>query len=166
MKKYLILLLAGVLSLAGALSAQTPASASQLTNIYAAGASYNVGATPAVAGTGLYAHLLVPSTSTYAFTAVDVLPTTVKPFTVNTNFGAGIAQKLVTIGNVAVYLPTAAGISFNGTNTGWQWNTGGLASIHLKGNYYLMPNVRVVKSSVTSGTGYQPIIGVLFGWGQ
>lgn len=165
MKKYLILLLAGVLSFAGVSSAQTAATA-PLTNIYAVGASYSVGATPSVSGTGLYAHLLVPTTSTYAFTAVDVLPNTVKPFTVNTNFGAGIAQKLVTIGTVPVYIPTGAGISFNGTNTGWQWNTGALASFHLKGGYYLMPNVRVVKSSVTGGTGYQPIIGVLFAWGQ
>lgn len=165
--KYLALFVAAVLSLVGVgtVSAQTAAPA-PVANIYAAGASYNVGATPAIAGTGLYAHALIPSTGTYAFTVVDVLPTTVKPLTVNTDFSAGIAQKLFSINNVPFYVPTAAGISFNGKDTGWDWNTGILASVHLKGNFYLLPNVRVVKSSVTNGTGYQPIVGVLFSWEQ
>lgn len=157
-------------SLAGFAAAQTssnpaPAAATPIQNLYAAGASYNVGASPAVAGTGLYAHL-VAGTGTYAFTAVDMLPNTAKPFTVSTNIGAGIAQQVATIAGVPIYVPTAAGISFSGPNTGWQWNVGALASFKLKGNYYLMPTVRMVKSSVSNGTGYQPIIGLLVGWGQ
>lgn len=144
-----------------------PPPAANLQNIYAAGVSYSVGATPAVAGTGLYAHLIADSTGgTYAFTAIDALPSTVKPFTVMTNVGAGIGQKVATIGKVAVYMPTAAGISFNGSNTGWQWSGGALAAIHLKGSYYLMPSARFLKSSVGNGSGYQPIIGVLLAWGQ
>jgi len=136
-----------------------------LTNIYAAGASYNVGGSPAIAGTALYAHL-VAGTGTYAFTAVDALPNTLKPFTVSTNIGVGIAQKVATLGKVPIYMPTAAGISWNGGNTGWQWNGGVLASIHVKNGYYIMPTVRFLKSSVSNGSGYQPIVGVLFGWGQ
>jgi hypothetical protein len=136
-----------------------------VTNLYGAGLSYNVGGSPALAGTGLYARKLTDS-NLYAFTAIDALPNTLKPFTVTTNIGAGVAQKVVTIGKVPVYIPTAAGISFNGTNTGWQWNTGALAAIKLKGNYFLLPTVRLVKSSVSNGSGYQPIVGVLFGWGQ
>lgn len=147
-----------------ALAQAVPTSA-DIVNLYAAGVSYNTGATPALAGTGLYAHKIT-DTGTYAFTAIDALPNTLKPFVVTTNIGAGIAQKIVTIGKVPIYIPTAAGISFSGSNTGWQWNTGALASIKLKGNYYLMPTVRIVKSSVSNGTGYQPIVGVLFGWGQ
>jgi hypothetical protein len=49
---------------------------------------------------------------------------------------------------------------------GWAWSTGALASVKLKGNFRLFPMVRIAKSSVSNGTGYQPIIGVLFGWGQ
>lgn len=162
----MILLLVGLFAMVPCSArSQTAATATEVQNMYAAGVSYNAGASPAVAGTGLYAHL-VANTGTYAFTAVDVLPNTLKPLTVNTNFGVGVAQKVATIGSVPVYVPTAAGISFNGANTGWQWNVGALASIKLKGNYYLMPTVRLVKSSVSNGTGYQPIVGVLFGWGQ
>lgn len=145
---------------------QTAPAPVQLTNIYAAGVSFNAPATPRVAGTALYARLVSPDTHTYAFTAVDALPTSTNPFTVTTNIGAGIAQKAFTVGKLDVYVPTAAGISFTGTNTGWQWNTGALVAIPLKHNMYLMPTVRVVKSSVSNGDGYQPIIGVLFGWGN
>ena len=134
-------------------------------NLYAAGVSWNSSATPAIAGTGLYARKIA-DTGTYAFTAIDAVPNTLKPFTVTTNIGAGLAQRIVTIGKVPIFIPTAAGISFNGSNTGWQWNTGAMASIKLKGNYYLLPTVRLVKSSVSNGSGYQPIVGVLFGWGQ
>jgi hypothetical protein len=85
---------------------------------------------------------------------------------VTTNIGAGIAQKVTSVGKVGIYIPTAAGISWNGTNTGWQWNGGAAAMFPLKNGYYLMPTVRFLKSSVSGGTGYQPIVGLLFGWGK
>lgn len=148
------------------LFAQTaPTTPANPTNIYAAGISFNQGATPQIAGTALYAHSISDS-GTYAFTVIDALPNSFKPFSVNTNIGAGIAQKVFTISNVPIFVPTSAGISFNGSNTGWAWSTGALASIKLKGNWRVMPNVRIEKSSVSGGTGYQPIIGVLFAWGQ
>lgn len=161
------ILILGLLLLPVAAKAQVipVAPTPQVTNLYAGGASYSIGATPAIAGTALYAHQVSPE-GLYAFTVVDALPNTLKPFTVNTSIGAGIAQKLFTLGNVPVYAPTAAGISWSGGNTGWQWNAGALASIHVKGNYYILPSVRVLKSSVSGGTGYQPIIGLLFGWGK
>jgi hypothetical protein len=137
-------------------------------NLYAAGVSYNTGASPAIAGTGLYAHNLGLTDSDpglYAFTAIDALPNTLKPFTVSTNIGVGIAQQVAKLGSIPIYMPTAAGISFNGTNTGWQWNGGVLASITIKDGFYLMPSVRFLKSSV-GGSGYQPIVGVLIGWGK
>lgn len=136
-----------------------------LQNVYAGGVAYSIGATPAVAGTALYAHLLT-DTGTYAFTAVDALPNTAKPFTVSTNFGVGVGQKVMTMSKAKIFMPTAAGISFNGTNTGWQWNGGIIASIPVKGNYFLMPSVRFLRSSVSNGAGYQPILGILVGWGQ
>ncbi len=149
----------------GAQNVLPVAPATGLQNLYAAGASYSINAKPGVAGTGLYAHL-VAGTGTYAFTAVDALPNTTKPFTVTSNIGVGIAQKLTTVGKVGIYLPTAAGISWSGANTGWQWNGGAAATIPLKNGYLLMPTVRFLKSSVSGGTGYQPIFGILFGWGK
>lgn len=136
-----------------------------LQNLYAAGASFNNGASPSVAGSALYAHA-VTGMGTYAFSAFDVLPNSLKPLTVTSNVGVGIAQKAFTLGKVPIYVPTDAGISWSGSNTGWQWSTGALASIHIKSQYYILPTVRVVKSSVSNGTGYQPIVGLLFGWGK
>ena len=175
-KVAIFVLAIGLMLMSGAAFAQTAspapavpsAAATDVQNLYAAGVSYNVGGTPAIAGTALYAHAIA-DTGTYAFTAVDALPNTVKPFTVSTNLGAGVAQKVATLAGIPIYVPTAVGISWSGQNTGWQWNAGALASIHLKGKCaqcYIMPSVRFLKSSVSGGTGYQPIIGVLFGWGQ
>lgn len=140
----------------------------QVQNLYAAGVSYNAGASSPVSGTGLYSHEASASLHTYLFSAVDALPETVKPFTVSTNMGAGIAEKVVTIGKFPVYVPSSAGISFNGTNTGWEWNAGALTVIPLKAgsHYVIVPTVRFLKSSVSGGSGYQPIVGVLFGWGS
>lgn len=172
LKKVAPILLIALLMLAPSLvSAQATGSnpggqaTADMQNMYAAGISYNVGGNPSIAGTGLYAHLIA-DTGTYAFTAVDALPNTVKPFTINTNFGLGVAQKIATLNKIPIYVPSAVGVSWTGSNTGWQWNAGALAAIHIKGNYYLMPSVRFLKSSVSNGTGYQPIVGVLFGWVQ
>jgi len=146
-------------------TAPAPAAPAALQNVYAGGVSYNPSGTPGVAGTALQAHLLA-ATGTYEFTALDALPSATKPFTVTTNVGAGIAQRVLTIGNIPIYVPTDAGISFNGTNTGWQWSGGGLASINVKGNYYVMPAVRFLKSNVSGNSGYQLIASVLFAWGK
>jgi hypothetical protein len=135
-------------------------------NLYAAGVSYNNAGSPALAGTALYAHALSTGSGTYAFTIMDALPTNLKPFTVTSSFGVGVAQKAFSIGSVPIFAPTSAGISYNGSNTGWAWATGAMASIHIKGNWRAFPQVRVAKSSVSNGTGYQPIVGVMFGWGK
>lgn len=161
--KHLFALFA-VLALSLSLAAQTPAP-TNVTNLYAGGISFNGTASPKIAGTGLYARLINDGSGTYAFTVVDALPASVSPFTVTTNMGIGIAQKLFTVGKVPLFLPTSAGVSFTGNNTGWQWNGGVLASIRVKGNWRVMPNVRFLKASVGGG-GYQPIAGVLVGWGQ
>jgi hypothetical protein len=134
-------------------------------NLYAVGGSFNVNAKPSVAGSALYAHF-VASPGTYAFTVIDVLPNTVKPFTVTNNIGAGLAQKMLTIRNVSLYMPTTAGVSWSGTNTGWQWTGGGAIVIPMKNNLYMVPTLRFLKSSVSGGTGYQPIFGLSLGWGQ
>jgi hypothetical protein len=116
-------------------------------NVYAAGISYNNAASPVIAGTALYAHKMNEA-GTYAFSVFDALPSNAKPFTVQSSVSAGVAQKVFSIGSIPIFAPTAAGVSFNGQNTGWAWSTGALASISFKGKYRIMPGVRVLKSSV------------------
>lgn len=162
MKKFMMLF-----ALTVTFAAPAPAQAPAPKNVYAAGVSWNQSATPAVAGTALYARA-VDAAGTYAFTAVDVLPSSVKPFTVTTNMGVGIAQKVFSIGKIPIYVPTAAGISWNGSNTGWQWSTGALASIRLgkNSNWHVFPMVRFARSNVSNSSGVQPILGIAIGWEQ
>jgi len=133
-------------------------------NVYAFGPSFNSSATAKVAGTALYARLLDSNSGTYEFNVVDILPNNTRPFTVTTNVGVGVAQKLFAIGRVPVFVPASVNLSVSGSNTGWGWSGGALAAIRLKNEWHLYPNFRVVKSSVSNGTGYQPILGVLVGW--
>lgn len=135
----------------------------QAANVAAVGLSVNPGGSPQIAGTGLWARL-VSGDGTYAFTVVDALPASVKPFTVVTNVSAGLAQKMFTVSGVDILVPTAAGASWTGTNVGWAWSTGGMAAIKVK-NVRVLPNIRFLKSSVSGGAGYQVIAGILFGWG-
>lgn len=130
-------------------------------NYAAIGTTYNHGAIPAIAGSALFAKRVTGDT--FSFTVVDALPTTYKPFTVSTQWATGIAQKVVQIGNVGIFVPMAAGITYSGTNTGWVWNSGVLVGIPLKGTWVLYPVVRVSKSSVANS--YQVFGGILIGWG-
>jgi hypothetical protein len=141
-----------------------PSAWGQTNNIAAVGVSVNPGGSPQVAGTGLWARS-VNAQGTYAFTVVDALPASIKPFTVTTNVSAGIAQKVFSINGVDILVPTAAGISWTGSNTGWAWSTGGMAAFRYK-QARILPNVRFLKSSVAgAGAGYAVIAGILFGWG-
>lgn len=139
---------------------------SQPTNIYAAGITYNQSGTPSIAGTALYAHSLSDGSGTYAFTLVDAIPTSTRPFVVTTSTAVGIAQRIATIGKVPLYIPTAAGVAWNGQNTGWAWSTGVMFVVKLKGNWRLLPNVRVLGSSASNQSGIQPIGGALISWGK
>lgn len=160
--KRLLLAVVAVLSFAGLACGQS----APVKNIYAVGVSYNQSATPSVAGSALYARS-VDSVGTYAFTSVDLLPTSSKPFTVTTNVSAGVAQKAFSIGKIPIYVPATAGLSFSGSNSGWAYSTGALASIKLgKSNFRLFPSIRVLRSNVSNGSGLQPVVGLSFGWGQ
>lgn len=143
------------------------ARAQDVANLYLAGGSYSPGASPAFAGTALYAHQ-INSSGTFAFSLIDAVPSTLRPFTVTTNIGVGVAQRVATIAGYPVFVPTAAGISYTGSNTGWAWSTGAGVPFRVKpnGQWFVMPSVRILKSSVSGGSGYQPIVGVLFGFGQ
>jgi hypothetical protein len=135
------------------------AKAQTATDIYAGGLSYSVNARPSIAGTGLYAHPVADTT--YAYTSIDVVPNTVKPFTVTSNIAVGIGQKVATLGKLPIYCTTGAGPSWTGTNVGWAYNFGCLTEVVIK-NQKFMPTFRALKSSVSNGTGYQPVIGILY----
>ena len=161
--KSAFLCVAAILCLCGCIcNAQTT---SLPTSFYAGGASYNPSASQQFSGTLLIAKdVTIAGSNQLAFTAVDVLPVNLKTLTVSTNIGVGDAVKLATIDGHTLYAPTSAGISYTGANTGWTWTTGIAVPIRLGANrsWYAVPNVRVLKSSVS---GYQLIPGVLFGWG-
>ncbi|MFC6645464.1 hypothetical protein ACFQBQ_07665 [Granulicella cerasi] len=174
MKKTLMGLLAcGVTALAGAVSAMAqdnvqPAS-QDVAKLYAVGGSYSPGASPAFAGTAMVA-IKIPNTSTYGVTIYDALPTSVKPFKITTNIGAGVAQKLTTIAGYDVFGTTSAGLTYTSTNTGWNATFGGAVMIPIKtlkdgSKLYLMPEGRGMKSSVSDGSGVQVIVGVQFALG-
>jgi hypothetical protein len=139
-------------------------------NIGAVGISYQPGGSPAIAGSAMYMKLASASTGTYAFSLFDAVPTGVKPFTVQTAVGAGMAQRLVTVNGIPIYVPLTAGFSYSGANSGWAWSSGAFAvipvSIHGKASSWrILPSIRAVKSSVSGGTGYQLIAGAQVGWG-
>lgn len=141
------------------------AQAAPVANLYGGGISYNNSGSPSIAGTALFAKS-VDSQGTYAFGVLDALPNSFKPITVTTNISTGVAQRVFTLGKVDIFVPTSAGVSFQGSNVGWSWTTGGMGVFKIKGNWYGMAAVRVAKSSVSNGTGYQLIPGVYFGWGK
>lgn len=135
-------------------------------NIFGLGVSWNQSASAAasqqIAGTAMYARQQTTG-GTYAFTVVDAVPTTYKPFTVNTNFGVGVAQRVFALNDWTVYGTTAAGPSWSGANTGWAWTGGGIATHPLKSKYWYGLSARVVRSSVNNNSGSQFIFGVMFG---
>ena len=136
-------------------------------NVYSVGGSFNSGGTPQYAATALYAKLVSNDSKTYAITVVDILPISKSPFTVTTNIGAGVAQKILTIGSVNFWIPTTAGITITGTNTGWDWTGGVLGDYQIKKagvgtSSHIQPFVRYVKSSVSNGDGYKIIGGFLY----
>jgi hypothetical protein len=170
----LLAVLGSAMASAQALNVGVLASPSaDVVNLYAAGVTWAPGATPQLAGNFIYSHQLtttddngvVKGTGTYLFGDLDAIPTTTKPFSVTTNIGTGIAQRVVTIGKIPIWIPTAAGVSWKGPNIGFQWNTGAAATIALKNNLFLIPNVRALKSNV-SDSGYQLQVGFDIGWGK
>jgi hypothetical protein len=163
--------LLSVLLLSAAAFAQTPAPApapasGPVQNFFGGGISYNNAGSPSIAGTGFFAKLVNDGSGTYAFTVFDALPNSLKPLTVTTNIGTGIAQKAFTLGKVTVYVPVTAGVSWSGPNVGWNWTGGGLAPIKIKNNWYAVVSLRFAKSSVSGGTGYQVIPGIAIAWGK
>jgi hypothetical protein len=156
----------GMLLMVSPARAQDAPAPSRFTTGYAGGVSYNPGADKPIAGSGLFFHSIAGSDN-YAFTAIDAIPTTVRPFAVSTNIGVGIARKVTSISGIDIFAPVATGIQLTGANVGWQYNGGVAAVIPYKNTpYFLMPTVRFNKGSVSNNSGYQIIAGINIGFGQ
>lgn len=131
-------------------------------DIYAVGGSYASSASPSIAGSAMVAHLMTPA-NTWAFAVFDALPPQAHEKTIGTSISMGVAQQIGTILGVKLFVPTAAGISYTGSNTGWEWTTGVLGSVPLgKSRWRLLPNVRFLKASV-GNQGVETILGLWFG---
>lgn len=151
-----ILLLAAIAGFSQTLSPTDPL------NIWGVGVSWNQSAQQQVAGTLLYAREQTAA-GTYAFGVIDAVPTAYKPLTVVTNLGVGVGQKILSINGWSIYATVAAGPSWSGQSTGWNWTGGGIATHAIKGKWWGGLNARVVKSSVNNNSGSQFIFGVLAG---
>lgn len=164
---------------------QAQAASGPPTNVYAAGSSFSPGASPAIDGTGFYAHLLAGNCTssttasgtttsckpTYGVSIYDVLPESVNPFRVTTNLSVGVAQQVFELNGLKVFVPASGGITTTGTNTGWNFTGGGLLDYTFKKNgapthWHLMPNARWVCSNVNGGSGCQITGGLLIGLDQ
>jgi hypothetical protein len=155
-----LLLLAAIAGLAQTLSPTDPL------NIWGVGMSWNQSASANMsqqfAGTALYAREQ-NTMGTYAFGVFDVVPTSYQPFTTASNLGVGVGQKILTVGSWRLYGTAAAGPSWSGPNTGWNWSGGGMATHDVRGKWWVGLTVRTIRSSVNQNSGNQYIFGVLGG---
>ncbi len=135
-------------------------------NIWGVGVSWNQSASPVLSqqfsGNAFYARDQTTA-GTYAFGLIDAVPTSFTPFTTTTNLGVGIGQKVMTVGTWKIYGTVAAGPSWSGTNTGWNWSGGAMATHDLNAKYWFGFNARAIRSSVNQNSGNQYIFGVLVG---
>lgn len=138
-------------------------SADAFSDVVGGGASFNQYSEPQISGNLIYAHKV--SEGLYSFNLVDLTSKTAEPFTVTTSITTGLAQYVRTIGRARVYVVGTFGVSAGGEDVGSAFSSGGAAVIPLgsKG-WCLLPNVRVLKSSLTSE--FQAVYGLSFGWGQ
>jgi hypothetical protein len=140
------------------------------TNVYGFGIAWDQSASNITsqqyAVTAMYARAQTEK-GTYAFTALDIVPTSVKPVTVTTQTSVGVAQRVLTLNGWNFYATGATGPSWSGTNAGWAWIMGGMATHSIgKTGWKVMPNIRTIKSSINNNSGYQLIFGCMFGFGN
>lgn len=151
-------------------AAQQPA-LEERQDVFGAGGSYNSSpaAVPSFAGTIMYAHRV--SQGLYSFTLVDVFampnPAPVEggsSYVITTTPTTGLAQYLREIGGVKTYAIGTVGASAGGSQLGWAYSAGGAAYIGLGKGWCLIPNLRLLKSSLNGE--FQGIFGVMIGWGK
>lgn len=128
----------------------------------AAGVSWNQYAAPQISGNLLYAHRL--KDQVYTFNFVDLVSKSYQPFTVATSITTGVGAKILEMGPAKVFATTGVGVLAGDKDVGYSWTSGWAATIPIgKKGWAVMPNVRVIKSSLTE---IQWIGGVMIGWGR
>jgi len=132
------------------------------TDYVAAGLSWNQYAAPQINGNLLYAHKITDA-NTYSFSFVDVISKCRRPFTVTTAVSTGLAQHIRTIGPARVFLVTTVGVAAGGDNVGYIWTGGGAVAFPIGKSFTILPNVRVLKSSLSD---VQYIGGIMIGFGS
>lgn len=137
--------------------AQSP----EVKDFVAVGASWNQYAQPPISGAALYAHQI--NGGTYSFSLVDIISKSVTPFTTTTSISTGVAQHVRDIGKAHVFVTTTVGVASGGENVGYAWTGGGAVVFPLGRGWALMPNVRVLKSSLTD---LQLSYGLAVGFGK
>ena len=131
-------------------------------NVVGLGVSFNQMNRASLAGSLMYAHRLTTTGRQWSFSSFDVIPLPTNPYISMTSVTTGVAQEMGCIGKLCIVLPLAAGITSNGTNTGWGWTSALLLSYPI-GHWRIMPNVRVNATSVGHGAGPQMTFGVMIG---
>jgi len=132
-------------------------------NFVAAGMSFNQHAEPNIAGNLLYAHKMNEEGSLYSFNFIDLVSKDKDKFIVGTSITAGIAKKLVEFGRAKVFGTTGVGILAGGENVGYSWTSGGAVVIPLGKGWQALPNIRIIKSSLTE---FEGIYSFMLGWGK
>jgi hypothetical protein len=130
-------------------------------NVVTAGLSYNGYSTPNLTGNLAYAKRL--GDGWYNFNLVDVASKQTGPFSAAVSITPGIARRVMTFGKSTVYTLAAAGVMAGGDSLGFSWSAGGAVIIPLRKGFYLMPNIRTLKASLTD---YQCIAGISIGIGK
>lgn len=157
--KIRLLLAAAMLLLGGSLFAQTGPE-----NFAAMGMGWNQYVSPQINGNLLYAHRLDDAAAPlYSFTFVDLISQQTEKFSVATSITTGIAKQFLQVNTVRVFATTGVGVLAGAENVGYSWTSGGAVSVPLGKGWALLPNVRVIKSSLTD---FQWIGGVMLGWGK
>jgi len=127
----------------------------------AMGMSWNQYAAPQISGNLLYAKRI--DDGLYSFNFVDVISKSMQPFSTATSVTTGIGKRVGHLYGAPIYLTTGVGVLAGERNTGYSWQSGGTIALGLGKGWELLPNVRVIKSSLTD---FQFIVGIMIGLGK
>lgn len=136
----------------------------QSNNIFGAGVSWNQYDDPQLRGMVFYAKKL-SDFNTYNFNTVDLIVTKSEEgqYKVATSISPGVAQKVMQFRGVSIYAATNIGAAVAENEVGLSWSGGGFASIPLGKKIYILPNAKILKTSLAE---VQAIFGVAIGIGD
>lgn len=110
-------------------------------NWFGLGAAYAGQAHPPVSGWYSYAILLSTSAKVYSFTTTDIVPTLVKPYSIQHSTRTGIAPVIRDFGPVAVLGIADAGMSVSGSSVGGAFSAGGIVVVRLGSTHWSLAGI-------------------------